>query len=68
MSSVVIIIDGIIHIGIDKKVLDYLATGDDIVKASRWDLPVVLATGKSAATTVAATMIASELAGIRVLF
>jgi pseudouridylate synthase len=66
IPATIAIIDGIIHIGIDEKELDYLATGDDIVKASRRDLPVVLATGKSAATTVAATMIAAELAGIRV--
>jgi pseudouridine-5'-phosphate glycosidase len=66
VPATIAIIDGIIRVGIDRGQLEFLATGEGIVKASRRDLPVVFASGQSAATTVAATMIAAEMAGIRV--
>jgi pseudouridine-5'-phosphate glycosidase len=40
--------------------------GGEIVKCSRRDLPFVIARQSAAATTVAATMIVAEMAGIRV--
>ena len=43
-----------------------MADSNEILKVSRRDLPVVLARKKHGATTVAATMIAAEMAGIRV--
>lgn len=66
VPATIAIIDGVIRVGISHEELHYLATGKDIVKASRRDLPMVLAGGTSAATTVAATMIAADLAGIRI--
>ncbi|RMG57446.1 MAG: pseudouridine-5'-phosphate glycosidase, partial [Bacteroidetes bacterium] len=45
--------------------LSYLAQAPDVAKASRRDLGVILASGRDAATTVAATMIGAHLAGIR---
>src|SRR5690606_1012347 len=48
--------------------LDDLAgrPGDDVMKLSRADLAVCIATGGTGATTVAATMICAARAGIRV--
>jgi pseudouridylate synthase len=66
VPATIAVIDGLIRIGINRKELEFLASGEGIIKASRRDLPVVFATSASAATTVSATMIAAEMAGIRV--
>ncbi|ADK83028.1 pseudouridine-5'-phosphate glycosidase [Sediminispirochaeta smaragdinae] len=65
VPATIAVIDGLIRIGISKEQLDFLSTGKGIVKASRRDLPVVFAKKMSAATTVAATMIAASMAGIK---
>jgi pseudouridine-5'-phosphate glycosidase len=57
---------GRIHVGLSPAELEHLATAKDVAKVSRRDLPYVLATGATGATTVAATMIAAHLAGIRI--
>lgn len=58
--------DGEIRIGLKREQLHELASADDVWKLSRADLPVALAQGKLGATTVAATMICANLAGIQV--
>ena len=61
------IIEGRAHVGLEREQLDYLGKGGaNIAKASRRDLPVLLARGESGATTVAATMILAAAAGIRI--
>ncbi|PKR77112.1 pseudouridine-5-phosphate glycosidase [Halalkalibacillus sediminis] len=60
------IMDGKIKIGLNEEELEIFATRDDVQKVSRRDFPYVLSTGQIGATTVAATMIAAELAGIKV--
>jgi pseudouridylate synthase len=60
------IMDGQIKIGLSDSELQEFATNKSVAKVSRRDLPYVLASGKIGATTVAATMIGAELAGIRV--
>ncbi|PTX16225.1 pseudouridine-5'-phosphate glycosidase [Halanaerobium congolense] len=60
------IIDGKIKVGLTKKEVEFLGESDEIVKVSRRDLPVVLAEKKHGATTVAGTMIAADLAGIKI--
>ncbi|MCL6452641.1 MAG: pseudouridine-5'-phosphate glycosidase [Alicyclobacillus sp.] len=55
-----------IHVGMTDAEIEALAQTENVVKASRRDLPVVLASGRTASTTVAATMIAARLAGIHV--
>ena len=60
------IIDGKIKIGLTKEEVEFLGESDEIVKVSRRDLPVVLAEKKHGATTVAGTMIAADLAGIKI--
>lgn len=57
---------GRIHVGLTDDELEQLGQASGVAKVSRRDLPYVLATGGIGATTVAATMIAAHLAGIRV--
>ncbi|MBR4906307.1 MAG: pseudouridine-5'-phosphate glycosidase [Clostridia bacterium] len=61
------VIDGQICVGLTPEQIDYLGReGQKVTKASRRDLPLLLALRKDGATTVAATMIAAASAGIRV--
>ena len=60
------IIDGQIIIGMNNEEIEFLGKEKNIQKASRRDLPVIVAKKLHAATTVAATMICADLAGIRV--
>ena len=60
------IIDGKIKVGLTKEEVEFLAKSDEVVKVSRRDFPIVLAEKKHGATTVAGTMIAAELAGIKI--
>ena len=53
--ATIAIIDGRIHVGLEREELRRVATEDGIVKASIRDLPIVAAKKLSAATTVAAT-------------
>jgi pseudouridine-5'-phosphate glycosidase len=55
-----------IHIGLTEDQLDALGQAKDVAKLSRADLAACLASGRTGATTVAATMICAHLAGIRV--
>lgn len=64
--ATIAVIDGTLHIGLTDAQLDALGQAKDVMKLSRADLAVCLAQGRTGATTVAATMIASALAGIQV--
>jgi pseudouridine-5'-phosphate glycosidase len=66
VPATIAIIGGKICIGLTPEQLELLGTAPDAMKVSRRDLPYVLSTGKLGATTVAATMICAELAGIKV--
>ncbi|MGY0778300.1 pseudouridine-5'-phosphate glycosidase [Azospirillum argentinense] len=67
VPATVAVLDGRIRVGLDGESLERLAKGGtSVMKLSRRDLPVALATGALGATTVAATMIAARLAGIAV--
>ena len=67
MPATIALIDGKIKVGLSENEIDYLAkSGSNIVKASRRDLPYLLSQKIDGATTVASTMIAADLAGIRV--
>jgi pseudouridine-5'-phosphate glycosidase len=52
-------------IGLEEEQLRGLAQGGDVLKASRRDLAVAVAMGRTAATTVAATMLLAHQAGLR---
>lgn len=62
--ATIAILDGVIHVGLTKDQIEALAQRDDILKLSRADLAYALVAGKSGSTTVAATMICAECAGI----
>ncbi len=57
---------GRIKIGLSRQELQQFAQNSDPVKVSRRDLPVVLSQKLSGGTTVAATMICAQIAGIPV--
>ena len=58
--------DGQLVVGCDAETIEELATAENVLKVSRRDLPVVLAQKSLGATTVSATLIAANLAGIRI--
>ncbi|MFM1952242.1 MAG: hypothetical protein RJA33_1036 [Actinomycetota bacterium] len=66
VPATIAILDGVVHIGLTDEQLVEIANRDDIAKASSRDLAIVAASGKSAATTVAATAHLAVLAGIHV--
>ncbi|GGC82320.1 pseudouridine-5'-phosphate glycosidase [Undibacterium terreum] len=66
VPATIAIIGGKIRVGLSPDELELLGTTPNVMKVSRRDLPYVLATGQFGATTVAATMICAELAGIKV--
>jgi pseudouridine-5'-phosphate glycosidase len=66
VPATIALLDGTVHIGLTDDQLVDIANRDDIAKASSRDLAIIAATGKSAATTVAATAHLAALAGIHV--
>ena len=57
---------GRIKIGLSRQELQQFAQNSDLVKVSRRDLPIVLSKKLSGGTTVAATLICAQIAGIPV--
>ena len=57
--------DGKIVIGLNKDEIERLGIAQDVLKVSRRDLAVALATSQLGATTVAGTMLCASMAGIR---
>jgi len=67
VPATIAIIKGKITVGLSREEIEYLGKkGLKVIKASRRDLPVLLARGEDGATTVATTMIGAALAGVRV--
>lgn len=66
VPAVVGVIEGRLVIGLRPDQIQYLADHRDVEKASARDLAPLMAAGASAGTTVAATLVACRLAGIRV--
>lgn len=66
VPATIAIIAGTIRVGLEDATLVELAQAQNIMKLSRSDLAAAVATGSSGATTVAATMICAQLAGISV--
>ncbi len=64
--ATIAILDGVVHIGLTDDQLVAIANRVDISKASSRDLAVLVASQKSAATTVAATAHLAAQAGIKV--
>lgn len=66
VPATVAVLEGVVHVGATPAQIEALAAHGRAAKASRRDLPVLIATGGSAATTAAASMIAAILAGVPV--
>ena len=67
IPATIAIIKGKITVGLSHDEIEYLGKkGLDVIKASRRDLPVLLARGEDGATTVTTTMIGAALAGVKV--
>ena len=67
VPATIAIIKGKMTVGCTPEQIEYLGKrGLDTPKASRRDLPVLLAKGEDGATTVTTTMIAAALAGVKV--
>jgi pseudouridylate synthase len=64
--ATVVVLDGVIHAGIEAGTLERIGRADGLLKLSRADLGYAVAAGRSGSTTVAATMIAADRAGIPV--
>lgn len=64
--ATIAVLDGRLSVGLDGDQLERLGRGEQVAKASRRDLPALLAAGATAGTTVAATMHLARLAGIEV--
>ncbi len=60
------VLNGTLHVGLTEAQLEELAQAKNVAKVSRADMPVIMAQGRTGATTVAATMIAAHLADIDV--
>ncbi|SCX88466.1 pseudouridine-5'-phosphate glycosidase [Alkaliphilus peptidifermentans] len=66
IPATIAIINGKLKAGLTIDEIEYLGKGKDIHKASRRDIPFIIAKKADGATTVASTMIIADLAGIRV--
>ena len=67
VPATIAIIKGRLKAGLTPDEIEYLGKkGYDVTKASRRDLPVLIARGDDGATTVATTMIIAAMAGIKV--
>lgn len=67
VPATIAVIGGKLKAGLTKSEIEYLGQkGTAVTKASRRDLPVLVAKGRDGATTVATTMIIAALAGIKV--
>ncbi|BAK98224.1 hypothetical protein OBV_10260 [Oscillibacter valericigenes Sjm18-20] len=67
VPATIAVIKGRLKAGLSKDEIDYLGkTGYAVPKASRRDLPVLVAQGRDGACTVTTTMIIAHLAGISV--
>lgn len=66
VPATIAVLDGEIVVGLSDSEIERVASSPEFAKLSRRDLPVALARRQCGATTVAATMIAANLAGISI--
>jgi len=60
------VIEGVLHVGLEPDQLQALGQAQGVAKISRADMAACISTGGTGATTVTATMIAAQYAGIEV--
>jgi len=66
VPATIAILGGQITVGLSDAQLEHLAGAEGVRKCSRRDLPIAVGRGEDGATTVAGTMMAAHMAGIRV--
>ena len=67
MPATIAILNGRLKVGLNEREVNYLGgEGQEVIKTSRRDIPLVVARKSDGATTVAATMCIAAMAGIRV--
>ena len=67
VPATIAVIGGRLKAGLSREEIEYLGkAGRSVAKASRRDLPALVARGADGATTVATTMIIAHMAGIRI--
>ena len=67
VPATIAVIGGRLKAGLSKDEIEYLGkTGRGVAKASRRDLPAIVARGADGATTVTTTMIIAHMAGIKI--
>ncbi|MBY6018575.1 pseudouridine-5'-phosphate glycosidase [Ferrimonas balearica] len=67
IPATIAIIKGRLTVGLTEEQVEFLGKeGLSVTKASRRDIPFIVAAGKTGATTVASTMILAAMAGIKV--
>ncbi len=67
IPATIAILNGKLKVGLTRDEIEYLGKkGENVIKTSRRDLPFIIAKKEDGATTVAATMIIANLAGIKV--
>lgn len=66
VPATIAILNGRLKVGLSADEIEMLGKTKDVVKASRRDIPFIIAKGLNGATTVASTMILADLAGIRI--
>lgn len=66
VPATIAVVDGRLKAGLERGELEALAQAKNVVKASGRDLAVAMVRGASAGTTVSATMILAERAGIEI--
>ena len=66
VPATIAILNGKVCIGLEPAALERFAQATNVMKCSRRDLPFAISQGINGATTVAATMILAEMAGIQV--
>jgi pseudouridylate synthase len=67
IPATIAILDGVITVGLTKSEIDLLGRiGHQAIKVSRRDIPFLVSQKQTGSLTVAATMIACEMAGIRI--
>jgi len=64
--ATIAVMDGVLHVGLEPAQLQALGQAKNVAKLSRADIAACIASGGTGATTVAATMIGAQLAGISV--
>ena len=66
VPATIAVMNGILHVGLEDDQLTALGQAENVAKLSRADMAACIATGGTGATTVAATMIGAQVAGISV--